>query len=114
KLLVRMAQNKLASAARRQNRQRRDSRRVDPNGADQIEGVRDRSPSPSDLIAGEELLERFRRSLSEEELKLADLRRQGVGWADIAARLGGTAEARRSQLARAIDRVSRELGLDEG
>jgi RNA polymerase sigma-70 factor (ECF subfamily) len=113
KLLVQMARNKLASAARKQNRQRRDSRRVEPDGAARIEAVRDRSPSPSDLIAGEELLERFRRSLSEEELALADLRRQGVGWADIAARLGGTAEARRSQLARAVDRVSRELGLDQ-
>jgi RNA polymerase sigma-70 factor (ECF subfamily) len=113
KLLVQMARNKLASAARKQNRQRRDSRRVDPDGADRIEAVSDRSPSPSDLIAGEELLQRFRRALSDEELALADLRRQGVGWADIAARLGGTAEARRSQLARAVDRVSRELGLDE-
>jgi RNA polymerase sigma-70 factor (ECF subfamily) len=113
KLLVQMARNKLASAARKQNRQRRDSRRVDPDGVDRIEAVSDRSPSPSDLIAGEELLERFRRSLSDEEQKIADLRGQGVGWVDIAARLGGTAEARRSQLARAIDRVSRELGLDE-
>jgi len=113
KLLVRMAHNKLASAARRQNRQRRDSRRIDPDGADRIEAVSDQRPSPSDLVAGEELLQRFRRALSDEELEIADLRGQGVGWVDIAARLGGTAEARRSQLARAIDRVSRELGLDE-
>jgi RNA polymerase sigma-70 factor (ECF subfamily) len=111
-LLVSMAHNKLASAARRQYRRRRDSRRVDPGGAGQLEHVRDRGASPSDLVAGQELLQRFRQSLSNEERAIAELRGQGVAWADIAARLGGTVEARRSQLSRAIDRVSRELGLD--
>jgi RNA polymerase sigma-70 factor (ECF subfamily) len=111
-LLVSMAQNKLASAARKQHRQRRDNRREDPGGPAALENVSDRNPSPSDLVAGEELLQRFRQSLSTEELALADLRSQGVAWVDIAARLGGTVEARRSQLSRAVDRVSRELGLD--
>jgi RNA polymerase sigma-70 factor (ECF subfamily) len=113
KLLVSMAHNKLASAARKQHRQRRDSRRVDPGGADKLLDVRDRSHSPSDLVAGEELLRRFRKSMSNEELRIADLRGQGLTWADVAARLGGTVDSRRSQLSRAIDRVSRELGLDE-
>jgi RNA polymerase sigma-70 factor (ECF subfamily) len=111
KLLVTMAQNKLASAARKQHRQRRDSRRVAPD-AGQLDNVSDGSPSPSEMVAGEELLERFRQSLSDEELKIADLRGQGVSWADIATRLGGTVEARRSQLSRAINRVSEQLGLD--
>ena len=52
--------------------------------------------------------------LSKEERRLADLRAAGREWADIADDLGGTAEARRKQLTRAISRVSRELGLDEG
>ncbi len=33
-------------------------------------------------------------------------------WADIAAELGGTAQARRMQWTRAIERVARELGLE--
>ena len=113
KLLVSMAQNKLASAARKQYRQRRDSRRVEAGVGGELDNACDRSPSPSDLVAGEELLQRFCQSLSAEERRIADLRGQGLAWADIAARLGGTVEARRSQLSRAIDRVSRELGLDE-
>jgi RNA polymerase sigma factor (sigma-70 family) len=113
KLLVSMARNKLASAARKQHRRRRDSRRLDPGGAGELENVTDRTPSPSDLVAGEELLQRFRKSLSNEELQIADLRGRGVGWAEIADRLGGTGESRRSQFSRAINRVSRELGLDE-
>ena len=43
---------------------------------------------------------------------MADLRSAGREWAEIAAELGGTAQARRKQLARAVKRVSQELGLD--
>jgi hypothetical protein len=38
---------------------------------------------------------------------------QGLSWEEVAACLGGTAGARRNQLARAIDRVSLELRRDE-
>ena len=48
------------------------------------------------------------------ERRVADLRGQGRDWAAVAAELGGTAEARRKQLARALDRVAAELGLDDG
>ena len=42
----------------------------------------------------------------------ADLRAQDCRWEEIALRMGGTAQGRRKQLARAIERVSQELGLD--
>ena len=41
------------------------------------------------------------------------VRALGREWAEIAREVGGSAEARRKQLTRAISRVSRELGLDE-
>jgi hypothetical protein len=66
-------------------------------------------PSPSRLVAGRELLDEFRRRLTESERSMADLRGQGYGWVEIAARMGSTAEACRKQLARAIDRVEHEL-----
>ncbi len=113
KLLVSMARNKLASAARRHHRQRRDNRRVAAGGEEKLAGVADHAASPSSLVAGKELLERFQQGLSDEERQLAELRRQGLAWAEIAAQLGGTAQGRRMQLARAVERVSRELGLDE-
>ena len=56
---------------------------------------------------------RFREGLNEEERQIADLRSQGLDWAGVAAQLGGTPQARRMQLARAVDRVARELGLDD-
>jgi RNA polymerase sigma factor (sigma-70 family) len=112
RLLVTMAKNKLASAARGQHRQRRDQRRVVGGGAEHLEGVIADAPTPSDVVAGKELLERFRQALNEEERQLAELRGEGMAWCDIAARLGGTAQARRMQLARAVERVARQLGLD--
>src|SRR5262245_43085080 len=104
RLLVQMAKNKLASAARSQHRRRRDQRRV-AAGEEKLEGVAADGPTPSEVVAGKELLERFRQALSEEERQLADLRGAGLAWGDIAARLGGTAQARRMQLARAVERA---------
>jgi RNA polymerase sigma-70 factor (ECF subfamily) len=112
RLLVTMARNKLATEARREHRQRRDNRRVAGDGK-QLEGVAARTSTPSEEVAGKELLERLRQSLSVEEKAIAELRSQGLAWTDIAARLGGTAQARRVQLSRAVERVLRELGLGE-
>jgi RNA polymerase sigma-70 factor (ECF subfamily) len=113
KLLVTMTRNKLASAARREHSQRRDQRRAtgDPAALNQVAGT---EPSPSQVVAGRELLDQFRRRLSPEEQQLSELRNQGLSWAAIAGQLGGTAQARRVQLSRAADRVLRELGMEEG
>jgi hypothetical protein len=70
-------------------------------------------PSPSQVVAGRELLQEFRQRLTEEERRLADLRAEGHSWGDIAAKLGGTGQARRMQLARAVERVAQQLGLEE-
>jgi hypothetical protein len=41
------------------------------------------------------------------------LKNRGHDWAAIAAQVGGNAESLRKKLARAIDRVVDELGLDD-
>ena len=105
-----MTRNKVVDATRRQRAQRRDHRRS--TSLDAVDLVAT-TPSPSQVVEGRELLAAFRTRLSDEERQLADLRAQGREWADIARQVGGTAEARRKQLTRAIARVSHELGLDE-
>ena len=112
-LLVKIARNKVASAARREFSQRRDGRRLDAGGHD-LGAIAASEPGPSTVVASAELLSAFRERLSEVERRLVDLRAEGDSWSDIAAKLGGTADARRVQLARAIDRVARELKIDEG
>jgi RNA polymerase sigma-70 factor (ECF subfamily) len=112
-LLFRMARHKLAHQVTRQQAARRDVRRDEGSGPDAPEAA-DTAASPSSQVAGRELLEEFRRRLDAEERQLAERRADGRAWADIAEELGGTAEGRRKQLARALDRVAQQLGLDEG
>src|SRR5262249_55399488 len=111
-LLAKMTQNKLVSAARRGQAQQRDLRRNSPQSEAELAQVADPSPTPSKLLEAQDLLERFQRGLTEEERRLADLRSRGMSWPQIAARLGGTAQARRVQFSRAVERVTREMGLD--
>jgi len=113
RLLVEMAQHKLASAARRQYRQRRDARRLSRHAEDAVTCAAAPGPGPGEIVAGKELLQRFRQCLSAEERQLADWRSNGVPWAEIASRLGGTPGSRRLQLLRAVDRATREMGLDD-
>ena len=110
KLLVVMTRRKVANQARRHGAGRRDYRRLEPCDQADLEGRPVSQPSPSRMVAGRELLEEFRRRLSEEERALVDLRAQGCEWPEIAAKLGGTAQARRKQFARAIDLVKEQLG----
>jgi RNA polymerase sigma-70 factor (ECF subfamily) len=111
-LLVAMARNKLAMHSRREHRQRRDSRRRVANSEEVLEECRD-GPSPETLATGRDLLQAVRGRLTEPEQQLADLCAEGLTWPEIAARLGGQAQARRRQLTRALDRVASQLGLDE-
>jgi DNA-directed RNA polymerase specialized sigma24 family protein len=63
------------------------------------------------VAAAEMLAEAYRR-LTPDERRVVELRQQEREWADIAAEVGGTAEAVRKQHRRALDRVARELGLE--
>jgi RNA polymerase sigma-70 factor (ECF subfamily) len=110
-LLAAITRRKLAAAARRHYQQRRDVRRATHDSA-AVKGLVDSNPTPSQDAVHRELVVRVRDALSTEERQLADLRRDGCEWIEIAARVGGTPQARRMQLARAIDRVTDELGLD--
>jgi RNA polymerase sigma-70 factor (ECF subfamily) len=111
KLLLTMTRNKVAEKMRRQHRLRRDSRRT-VGGVEEL-ALAGRDPTPSSVVAGKELLEQVRQRLSEEERQLVELRGQGLSWQEVAASQGGTAGARRNQLARALDRVAVELRIDE-
>ena len=113
RLLARMARNRLLDHARHEQAGRRDRRRVQAGDSAALAGVADRGETPSQLVAGRELLEVFRRQLSEQERLLADQRAQGRAWADIAAEVGGSPEALRKPMERAIERVARQMGLEE-
>jgi RNA polymerase sigma-70 factor (ECF subfamily) len=111
KLLLSMARKKVASRARRERTQSRDHRRVasDPNVLENVAG----GPTPDRLVASQELFQKCHALLSDEERRLMELRAQGRTWPEVAAEVGGQAQARRRQLERALDRVARQLGLED-
>src|SRR5687767_7168355 len=111
RLLISMTRNKVVDATRRQRAQRRDHRRA--TSLDAVD-VASPTPGPSVVAEGRELLAEFRNRLTADERRLADMRAHGREWADIAKEVGGTADGRRKQLTRAIARVARDLGLEEG
>jgi len=112
KLLVTMARNKLASQARKECAGRRDHRRVRASGPAAMETAAPAS-SPSRPASAKELLQEVYRRLSADERRLVELRTQGHDWARIAADLGSSPTALRQKFCRALNRISRELGLDE-
>jgi RNA polymerase sigma-70 factor (ECF subfamily) len=112
KLLTAMARNKLASQARKEHSLRRDNRRVGPI-AEGASGLAAPDDSPSAATVVRDLQQEVRRRLAPDEWRLLELKNQGHDWAEIAAQVGGNAESLRKKLARAIDRVASELGLDD-
>jgi RNA polymerase sigma factor (sigma-70 family) len=112
KLLVAMARNKLAFQARAQQRQRRDCRRIQPGGLEEMLIASD-EPTPSVHVAGQEMLEEAQRLMSADERQLVELRKEGLEWGAIAKKLSGSPEALRKKLARAVDRVAHQLELDD-
>jgi RNA polymerase sigma-70 factor (ECF subfamily) len=111
RLLVTMARHKLVDEARMQQAGRRDLRRTAGNPC-RLESVAATDGTPSQIVADQELAEQLRANLSDEERYLADQRVLGRDWAEIAAELGCNAEALRKKLARAIERVTRQLGME--
>ena len=113
RLLMSMAKHKLASQARQQHRQKRDVGRNEPDGA-RIECFSDhRQDTPSAIVSGKELLSVMEGKLSPEERQVAEMRRQGLSWAAVAERLGGTSQSRRMQMDRAADRIAEQIGIGE-
>lgn len=113
KLLATIARNKVINEATRHQADKRDYRRSEGLG-DRGGEIRSPQADPGKHVEAEELLRKVREGLSDEERALAEQRGQGESWADIAIAHGASAEGLRKRLSRGLDRVLRQLGLDEG
>jgi RNA polymerase sigma-70 factor (ECF subfamily) len=113
-LLTRMAHNKLAMRARSQYRQRRDVRRTssEDQGSGRENQMADPGATPSEIALQRDLLDRALALMDPAVREIAELRTQGMDWNEIAGRLGGEADARRKQFARAIDRIASRLDVE--
>jgi RNA polymerase sigma-70 factor (ECF subfamily) len=113
RLLTEMTYNKVCDLVRHEHADRRDQRRVEAAGEQALESVAAHQDTPSEVLAGNELLERVHALLKVEERYLLEQRRAGRDWADLAAECGTTAAALRMQHNRTMKRVYRQLGLGE-
>lgn len=105
RLLISIARNKLASGARKLLSEKRDGHRRDVD-SQVLSKVPDISDTPSNAVEMLELVTKAREQLSDEERTIVEMRGQGKAWVEIAESMGGTAQSRRMQLTRALDRVS--------
>ena len=112
RLLVTMARNRLLDQARRMRTGRRGGQHGPMAGEEVLSGVAASGQTPSQIVAEKELMQAVRGQLTEEERHLAEQRAQGRDWAEIAKEFGSTPEALRKKLSRALDRVTKQLGLD--
>jgi RNA polymerase sigma factor (sigma-70 family) len=109
-LLLSMARNKIAEAARRLHAQKRGGGAIAAEADSQL--ASDSAATASRIAMSRETLEQVRAEMTPEERQVADLRGQGFEWSEIAQQLGGTGDGRRMQLTRALDRVVVRLGLE--
>jgi RNA polymerase sigma factor (sigma-70 family) len=111
KLLTRMARNKIVTIYRRQFADRRDASRTQSLEVACVSPLDQQMP-PDEAVSLSELLESARSRLRPRELQLADLRRSGLSWLEIAAQVGGTPNGQCRTLARAVTRICQELQID--
>ncbi|MBS0210283.1 MAG: RNA polymerase subunit sigma-24 [Planctomycetes bacterium] len=111
KLLATIASNKLNEKVRREQAIKRGG----PNG--HLASIDEQTlpgnlATPSRIVAGRELLDRFRAMLTDEERYLFDTRSAGRSWGELAVELGTTADALRMRWSRVVDRAAVELNWD--
>jgi RNA polymerase sigma-70 factor (ECF subfamily) len=107
RLLMTMAHHKIVDYARKPA-QRRSVDRTE----DAWQAMPGPDETPSQVLARVELMDQVRARLTDAERQLVELRDDGRSWQEVASACGLSAEGARKQLARALDRVCQELGLD--
>jgi RNA polymerase sigma-70 factor (ECF subfamily) len=107
KLLSSMSRHELINQAKKHRADRRDYRRVEGGDFEERQ-VASSDPTPSWQISAQELIQEVLRRLSPENQQLLRLRQEGRGWEEIAAAVGGSPEALRKQLARAVHKLGFE------
>jgi RNA polymerase sigma factor (sigma-70 family) len=113
KLLATIARHKVINEATKQQADRRDYRRSEALG-ERAAQIQSPQADPGKRAEAQELLLKVREGLSDDERVLAEQRGRGDSWAEIAVTHGASPEGLRKKLSRALDRVLRQLGLDEG
>lgn len=112
RLLATMVRNKVVSKKRRRSLETREDVRLSIQERMGVNRAGSET-TPSKSLTYEELVRAAEGMLSSEERELISLRQQGIGWIEIGTRLGAQPECLRKRMARTMDLVIEQLGLDE-
>lgn len=104
-----MARNKVTSSARKRDV----ARDGEPFGEGAAMDVRTPEPSPSAIAGMRQLAADARERLAPDLVQLVTLREEGLSWVEIGERVGGSPEALRKRLTRALDDLAESLGVGE-
>ena len=110
-LLTAMARKKLAMKVRHERAAKRDNRKRAQGDVAEID-LAGGAATPSRILSVKEMFDAARQEFSPDELQLVEMRADGHSWSEIAETVGGTPESLRKKLARAVDRVATQLGVD--
>lgn len=110
RLLATMVRNKVVSKQRRRALEDRDDVRSLINERQNRAGSQE---TPSECVVFEDLVKAAERLIAPGDRELIALRKQGMGWNAIATKLGDDPERLRKRLARTVDFVIEQLGLDD-
>jgi RNA polymerase sigma factor (sigma-70 family) len=112
RLLKRMVKNRVTDAARHWTSQARNLRlEVDASPSAPRDPIAAQSTA-SEIAMRQELVEQYERRLSPQDREILALRRQKVGWAEIASKVGsGNPEALRKRVERLIERFCQDWEL---
>jgi len=112
RLLLSMTKHKLVDQARYWTAARRDLHRE--ISRDAAEGnLLTPAACPSDTVEAADLIEKVNSHLSRDEQNLVKLRQDGHDWKEVGRQCELTPDAARMRYNRALDRVMRDLGLEE-
>lgn len=112
KLLSTMVRNKVTDHARRQTAERREMGRTDGTPVEEM-SLSAGEDTPSQIVSARELAQEALERFAPDERTIVNRRSNGQSWEEIATELGGSPEAFRKKMTRAIDRVAKEMQLGE-
>jgi RNA polymerase sigma factor (sigma-70 family) len=112
-LLSAITRNKLANQANKLRAQRRDIRRETGLGDNTALVPGPAAADPARQVSAQEILTKVLAGLDGPERHLAEQRSLGRSWPELAQELGSTDVALRKKLARALQRVMTQLGIED-
>ncbi|MFO0941311.1 MAG: ECF-type sigma factor [Pirellulales bacterium] len=110
-LLVAMTNKKFLMFQRREYADKRDRRRTTSIGEN--EPLDNNQIPPNEQLGHVEIIQRFEKSLNDDERRLYQMRQAGMQWEEIGLELNESPATLRQRLSRAARRVALDLGFDD-